>query len=43
MRIGGDGGHAAPPQEHYNFKDPTEVTYLNKINKRVILKMKNKR
>ena len=27
---GGDGNHSAPPQEHSNFKDPTEVIYLKK-------------
>ena len=36
---GGDGVHAAPPQKHSNFKDPTEVIYLKDkcINKKLSL------
>ena len=30
VKTGSDGVHAAPPQEHSNFEDPTEVIYLKK-------------
>ena len=30
---GGDGVHAAPPQEHFISKDPSEVIYLMKKEK----------
>ena len=26
-KSGGERGHAAPPQEQFNFKDPLEVIY----------------
>ena len=37
MKNGGDDVHAAPPQKHSNFKDPTEVIYLQKeyINRKI--------
>ena len=37
VKSGGERGHTAPTQEHFNFKDPSEVIYLMKkyINRKI--------